>query len=236
MQAPAPTATINYKKAPKLSLNEYFDEIYCINLKSRPERLASFKKNLKKLGMPDITIFEALDGASLERGDWPLSNGALGCTLSHVAIYTDALKKKHSKILVFEDDAIIKRGFVKSFSNMIATLNSDWDMLYLGGSHHLPPEPVNADVVKVTCTLATHAIAFNCSCLPLILAERNTTQIIDVALANFHPQLRVYAPTEFVAVQSEGYSDIQESHVNYSVSTFDKIFYKLKRIFTGKAN
>jgi GR25 family glycosyltransferase involved in LPS biosynthesis len=218
-----------------ITIDEYFDEIYCINLRSRPERLLSFKKNFHNLGTSRITFFEAIDGSTLDIGDWKLTRGALGCTLSHVAIYKDALEKKHSKILVLEDDAVLGRNFRKALTKLIVTVKDEWDLLYLGGMHCMSPEKINSNVVKVKSSLTTHAIAINCECLPFVLAERDTSEIIDVTLAHLHQKLRVYAPTKFVAHQIKGYSDIKELYVDYNVSLFEKIFYKIKKTLTKRS-
>jgi GR25 family glycosyltransferase involved in LPS biosynthesis len=221
-----------------INLDDFFDQIYCINLKSRPDRLISFKKNLKALGTSNITYFEAINGRTLDINGWHHSAGALGCRLSHISIYKEAIKNNYSKILVLEDDAIISTDFLKSLYKIIDTVNDDWDLIYFGGAHFATPDKINDNVIRLKATTALHSVAINCRCLPQILTtlEQNNNQVIDVVLADMQPKLKAYSPTKPTARQIRGYSDIEETHVDYNVSLMSKIWHKLKRNWDGLFN
>jgi len=220
-----------------INLDEYFDQIYCINLKSRPDRLLAFKKNFDALGTSKINIIEAVDGKTIDIGDWKYNSGALGCRLSHIAAYNDAIKNKYAKILVLEDDVIINKGIKKALFKLQQNLQNNWDLIYFGGNHVIKPEKINSEIVKIKCTLATHAIAINCACLPQIIAElEHNDHCIDVVLADLHPKLRVYSPVKPVAYQKNGYSDIEETEVNYNVSFIKKIIFKIKKTLRNSNN
>ncbi len=215
-----------------INLDEYFDRIYCINLKSRPDRLISFKKNFKALGTSNITFIEAIDGKTLDIGDWKFSPGSLGCKLSHLSIYNDALKNNYSKILVFEDDAIVNKYFRKALYKILATVNDDWDLIYFGGTHFVRPEKINNSTMRLKSTTTTHSMAINCRCMPQLLSElTNSNQFIDISLANLQIKLKVYGPSKSMAYQIQGYSDIEETNVNYNMSLMSKIGYKIKSYY-----
>jgi GR25 family glycosyltransferase involved in LPS biosynthesis len=212
-----------------VDLDQYFDQIYCINLKSRPDRLLAFKKNFGALGTSKINFIEAIDGKTIDIGNWKHSRGALGCRLSHIAIYSDAIKNKYSKILILEDDVVIDKGIRKALFKLQQNLQNNWDLIYFGGTHFIKPEKINRDMVKIKCTLATHAIAINCSCLSQIITElEHNDHCIDVVLADLHPKLKVYGPAKPMAHQKDGYSNVEETDVNYNVSFSKKIIFKIK--------
>lgn len=133
------------------SLNEYFDEIYCTNLDSRPDRWSRVNARFVK---HDIGVhrFSAADGDSEDlvreydlirarfeeagkSGPKYLRNShALGCLTSGMRIIEDAKRKGHRKILLFDDDVLFHRRFKKLLGNMQGL--PPWKLLYLGCSQH----------------------------------------------------------------------------------------------------
>lgn len=212
------------------NLNEYFDCIYCINLLHRKDRLDQFKKdNLSILGTSILQVFKAIDGNDLTDPDWQYSRGALGCRLSHLAVYKDAVAKKYSKIIVLEDDVILSKHLKESLFDVIKITNHDWDMIYLGGTHYLKPDKVNENVVKLNGTLALHAVAINCRCLEEIISKIETDKRwVDSVIGDLHVKLKVYGFLKPLAMQRKGYSDIQEKYINYNISFLTKLTYKIK--------
>lgn len=219
-------------------LNEYFNCIYCINLPHRKDRLDQFKKdNLSVLDTNILQIFKAINGNDLTDPDWLHSPGALGCRLSHLAIYKDALIKKYSRIIVLEDDVILNKHLKESLFNVIKFTNHDWDMIYLGGTHYLKPDKVTENIIKLNGTLALHAVAINCRCLEEIINKIETDRRwVDSVIGDLHVKLKVYGFSKPIAIQREGYSNIQEKYINYNISFSTKLTYKLKnmvKVFLG---
>jgi len=120
------------------TINEYFDEVYLLNLHRRSDRLL---KTSNKMHRSDITFnhFGATDGSVMQRLWQSFSQqnkhfanpNYLGCAVSHLSIYADAVSKGHSKILIVEDDVCIHRDANEHFSDNINKLGA-WDLLYLG--------------------------------------------------------------------------------------------------------
>ena len=219
---------------PLVNLDTYFDQIYCINLKARTDRLLFFEKNYKALGTSKIKIIEAVDGKQIDRGTWQHSLGALGCRLSHLNIYQDALKNNYQHILVLEDDVVIRKNFRNKLTNLLNYTQKDWDMIYFGGNHYLKPDSVDKGIIRLNNTLTTHAIAINCRCLPKLINKiLSDERWIDSVIADLHPELKVYGFEKAIALQSSGYSDIEEKKINYHPGLLNNLFLKLKRLLKG---
>jgi GR25 family glycosyltransferase involved in LPS biosynthesis len=116
-------------------INEYFDNIYLLNLKRRKDRL---DKSIKKLNELDIKfdIFNGTDG-SVIKNIWEKFNNSnfsnpnyLGCAISHLSIYQHAVQNDYQKILIIEDDNLINKNINTIFENIIIP---EWnDIFYLG--------------------------------------------------------------------------------------------------------
>lgn len=124
------------------SINTYFDMIYVINLKRRPDRLDNVLKRFKTHNITNYKVFEATDGALhphyrtyLQKGftDTP---GAFGVLVSAMRLLLDAAKNKYKRILILEDDVVFDDDFQNQFNVRIKKIPQDWKMLYLGTSLH----------------------------------------------------------------------------------------------------
>ena len=74
---------------------DYFDEIYCINLDSRPDRWQHAQLEFKKAGIEDrVQRFSAIKE----------NDGRVGVIKSNLAIVKMAKEKNLKNVLVFEDD------------------------------------------------------------------------------------------------------------------------------------
>jgi GR25 family glycosyltransferase involved in LPS biosynthesis len=219
-----------------IKIDKYFDKIYCINLDRRLDRREKFAKNYQNLGTNTITFYKATDGESVVDNEWQFSMGALGCRLSHLSIYKEALYNGYSKILVLEDDVIIKKSFQKSIKSIVSLTMDDWDMIYFGGRNFIEPETITNKIVKLKNTLTTHAIAINCRCLPkLILKIEQDKRAVDSVIADLHPELKVYGFKKAQAIQRRDYSDISNQYVDYNGSFLGRMYLKtttlLNKIF-----
>lgn len=137
------------------SLNDYFDQIYCINIKTDKYRMSTFDKVSKLIGFKYKKIeaitpesqelqetFEKLTGRELSSDRNPRellkikgqldSLGALGCSLSHLKILKDAIKNDYKNILLLEDDVLPSKNFKYILENFNPP--EDYDFLYLGGN------------------------------------------------------------------------------------------------------
>jgi GR25 family glycosyltransferase involved in LPS biosynthesis len=124
------------KKKKKSPMNAYFDIIYCLNLHKRSERMATASKRFQFANI-EYERFNAIDGSvctflwkSLE-SPWFTNASYVGCCLSHLSMYQQAIDSGHEMILIVEDDNRIHRRAQELFQEHSAKLEDDVDLLHL---------------------------------------------------------------------------------------------------------
>lgn len=118
------------------------DQIYVINLDIRPEK---WERTQSELGKFDLkaTRVSGVNGWMMDRGlmkeirqeafKWHcLSDGQLGCFLSHLTVLKDALKKQYKCIWVMEDDIIALEDLreIDFLIDKMNTFDPEWDLLF----------------------------------------------------------------------------------------------------------
>jgi glycosyl transferase, family 25 len=122
-----------------------------ITLERRPDRWQTARHNLTDRGVGRIIKAEAVDGQALPAAlfgslladpmavDQPLGHylqmtrPAVGCFLSHLAIWKSFLRSGAERILILEDDAVLARGFCAELGRKVmAEMPPDADMVLLG--------------------------------------------------------------------------------------------------------
>lgn len=170
-------------KPERYSINNYFDEVYLINLERRKDRLTRATKKLNEAGI-SFKRMKAYDGQLLkEFVDETIlvrrTPGYLGCLLSHLEVIKTAYNEGHEKILILEDDIIIHRKvneeFERIMNSMVVENKTEWDLFYLGGgmctgSFELPETyidsyPINDETRNVRIWEASHVWSGHAYCL-----------------------------------------------------------------------
>jgi len=173
----------------------FFIEVYCINIRKRPDRLEMFKEaaedgriyrinpsieitthwenNLdgeditnkwleeKEFGLFDWEMTkEDAQAIDVDWGKWwsrPLTQGEIGCTISHTEIW----KRAMNYTLVLEDDVTFTVNWISKLKLAMKNLDiidKDWDLLYLG---RVPQEDnetkVHNNIVKPKFSFCTYA-------------------------------------------------------------------------------
>jgi glycosyl transferase family 25 len=120
--------------------------IHCINLDRTPERLARFHQANRHLR--DVTRFSAVDGQTIDLPSLAQqglatediltiqTRGGLGCSLSHAALWDEAIRLGEA-ITICEDDAIFNAHFEQTAAAVIETLPADWDIISWGWNFDL---------------------------------------------------------------------------------------------------
>jgi GR25 family glycosyltransferase involved in LPS biosynthesis len=126
-------------------INTYFDRIFIINLKRRPDRKEQMINKLKKAGVTNYEFVEAIDGTSepcmslynakIKSRQFIDSSGAFGILYSVLKVLTFAKMKKFKTIIILEDDAIFHKDFAATFNSRIKNI-PEWKLLYFGTSMH----------------------------------------------------------------------------------------------------
>jgi GR25 family glycosyltransferase involved in LPS biosynthesis len=115
--------------------------VHVINLDRTPERFDAFTTVNRHLS--DVNRFSAVDGRQLDMAGLvarsvvasdvlaTYSPSALGCTLSHVGLWTVAIETDRT-LTVAEDDAIFHADFERLAQSAMRELPEDWDIVLWG--------------------------------------------------------------------------------------------------------
>lgn len=87
---------------------------FVINLKRRPDRLETIKKEMEYIGW-EFELFEAID-----------MNSYMGCTFSHLEILKIAKQRGYKKVMIIEDDCNV----MPYANNLVEKINSDIENRY----------------------------------------------------------------------------------------------------------
>jgi len=213
-----------------VTVNDFFDQVYLINLKRRPDKLKVCQQLFGKLnikykiseaidfcdGIPEDYPVKPLEGSFL----WNRAPGAWGCYVSHLEIIKDAKKNNYDKILILEDDVAIDDNFLSLFSQKVKDLPEDWKLFYLGASAHtgVPKKKVTDHISQTFESFTTSSYGIHSSIYDTILeSEKVADKTIDLFLVkdiqSTHP---CYVVTPTIMWQAAGFSDIQQKHLNYT--------------------
>lgn len=125
-----------------MTLNQYFDKIYVLNLLHRVDRKQTTLNKLKEEGI-DVQFFAAYDGRLMTPmwqahrktyGHFHFENpNYLACAMSHLAMYQNAIDNGYERILILEDDNAVLKNTQPIWNNLQQHLPKDWqELLYLG--------------------------------------------------------------------------------------------------------
>jgi GR25 family glycosyltransferase involved in LPS biosynthesis len=199
-----------------MSLKNYFDKVFCINLEKRKDRWSETVTELKKWDLfSGVNRFLGIDGSKLtyDNKKFRVNSGELGLLKTHIKILQLAKNKKYKNILILEDDIEFTEE-IKNLDKYMSLVPSDWDILYFGGNHntHIGEQinKINDNIIKCSKTYTTHCVAFKSTtydkCLNLIKGCDNP---IDVYYSDLQKELNVYSFYPNIALQRVSYSDIQ---------------------------
>lgn len=127
-----------------IKVNNYFDNVYVLNLNKDRDRLEKITNQLAKFNIK-FERFEAIDGDDISDHSYDFSKFthgsgmienkyALACLRSHIEIIKDAKSKGYNKIIVFEDDVILDPLFDLKLQYLRYLDN--WNLVNLGASQY----------------------------------------------------------------------------------------------------
>jgi hypothetical protein len=115
------------------------ESIVVINLDRYPERLKTFGERNSHLGI--IRRLGAIDGTKVNRADliahgrlapeFDISDDALGCALSHVSLWHEAIRTERALTIV-GDDAVLAPDFVRRAGEILQNAPEGWDLVVWG--------------------------------------------------------------------------------------------------------
>jgi GR25 family glycosyltransferase involved in LPS biosynthesis len=197
-----------------MTLTDYFQEIYCINLDRRTDRWQECQEEFKKHNLI-AERFSAFDGNNLD--SLPnLNPGQVGAIYSHRGIIQKAKEKNLDNILILEDDVQFDENLNSKFSEIFFRIPDDWDVILFGGNH-AGNNPWSKgeltfmadNVFKVSYSLALHCYAVKNTVYDLAintLSKMNKTN--DVLFAEIQKDINCYIIRPHLAWQRPSYSDL----------------------------
>jgi Glycosyltransferase family 25 (LPS biosynthesis protein) len=211
------TSVLEVSRTETQSLKHCFDQVWVINLKRRPDRLAQFWKEVEKARWPfqRPQVFSAIEGNKVGVPKfWQTGGGSYGCMRSHLALLERAIQDDVDSILVLEDDAIFLPDFAERVAAFLEHVPQDWQCLMLGGQHvNSTPFPVAPGVVRAGAgggIQRTHCYALRGGEIMKALYRvwANAAVHCDWVMGPCTAKFNTYAPDPFLVGQSEGSSDI----------------------------
>ena len=191
-----------------------------INLDSRIDRRTHFESQFHKMG------FQPQRFSAIRNAD-----GAIGCSMSHVACMELAIKNGWDHVLVCEDDATITNPgqLVHQTTQFLNRFGDAWDVLLLAGNNHQPFRPVSPECVRVANCQTTTAYLVRRPYFERLLANfkeglknliANPARQPDYAIDQHWKLLqrtdRWYLSVPITVIQRPDYSDIAKQHVDYT--------------------
>lgn len=198
-----------------IDINQYFDNIYVLNLDRRVDRYEKIKHKLDKLDIK-FERFSAIDGNDIKDDEYDFSNFrhgygmienkyALGCLRSHIEIIKDAKSKGYKRILIFEDDVLISKDInihLQKLRNI-----KDWKLLYLGSSQYNWNVEFIEDFYFTNNTLGCFAYAIDYSLYDEIIESNSEKYSVDNLIKNiqnkYQEKCYVFYPNICIADVSE---------------------------------
>ena len=196
---------------------------FYINLEERPDRKKHFLSEMEKIRLPmpnlEVERFNAIKH----------SNGALGCSMSHLRCIQDAKRENWEKVLIMEDDTtFLNTELFVSQLDIFLKSTREWDVLLLAGNNLLPYKAINNNCIQVFNCLTTTAyivkshyydtliINYKEGILNLMKEpERKKEYAIDKYWQRLQRKDKWYLLIPPSIVQYENYSDIEKKQTNF---------------------
>ena len=202
-----------------------------INLDSRIDRRNHFESQFQKIGLQPQR-FRAIRNA----------DGAIGCSMSHVACLELAIKNGWDHVLVCEDDSTIinPAQLVHQVNQFLKRFGDQWDMLLLAGNNFQPFQQVAPECVRVSNCQTANAYLVHRPYFERLLANFKEGLKHLIAEPDEQPKYAVdqywkllqrvdrwYLIVPITVIQRTDYSDISRQHVDYSkhMSVVNKKWY-----------
>ena len=197
---------------------------FYINLLSRPDRKQHVENQMKIIGIK-AERFNAVK----------MTNGAIGCSMSHLKIIETAKANDWEHVLIVEDDILFTDPnlFVQQFNKFLSN-HKDFDVALIAGNNLPPYKIIDDSCVQVThCQTTTGYIVqkhyydvliknYKDGILHLMKdPDNHRFYAIDKYWFNLQAIHNWYLITPLSVTQREDYSDIEKRPTNYTPAMLD---------------
>ena len=203
---------------------EHIDKIIYINLDKRKDRDIEIKNEFKRLGIPPEKIIRFSAVAN--------SYGAIGCSLSHLAIISMAKNNKFNNVLVLEDDFnfIDSSDIIdKAFDDFFNDYKNNYDAVCLCRGYYYNAKPIQKTYLEKAVAVSTTAGYLVNSTMYDKLIENIHVGVYNLNITRDQPKYAVdqywarlqnserwYVFNPSLGYQRQSYSDISDIYVDYT--------------------
>jgi glycosyl transferase family 25 len=192
------------------------EKVIYINLDHRTDRKEQIQKELLKVfELEKVERFNAIKD----------SNGAIGCSKSHIAVLELAIKNNWKNVLIVEDDMIFNNENFSENINLLNELSSkSYDVIVLGGTYVDYDNKTNKlfECQTTTAYLVSNQYyqklisEFKFGLENLIKSNNQSKYAIDQVWKPLQKNDNWYIIQPALCIQSIGYSDIEGKKINYN--------------------
>ena len=195
--------------------------VFYINLEHRIDRNNHVQQQLETIGLNSVAQrFNAIK----------MENGAIGCSMSHLALLKNAVKKRFDHILIVEDDIqfLNPELFKTQFNLFLETHGNNWDVILFAGNNIPPYDKIDETCVKVQMCQTTTGYLVNGHYIEklinnvrtgltnlLRMPQHRSLYAIDTYWFNLQKSDRWFLIVPLTVIQREDYSDIEKKVMNY---------------------
>ena len=125
-------------------ISDYFDKIFIINMPQALKRRAAMLFQIGRMNLKNTQLIQAVDGRSIDLDkmkaegsllwdDWKkrdLTQGEVGCYLSHVKVWNMMVEQNLEKALICEDDIIWRPDANEIADQFMNEVPDDWDIIH----------------------------------------------------------------------------------------------------------
>jgi GR25 family glycosyltransferase involved in LPS biosynthesis len=191
-----------------VQLNDIFERIVVINLDRRPDRLAEFDEQAKKVGLK-YERHSAFDAEGIVDNRGRPMRGIVACTKSHYDVLTKAMDDGIERLFIFEDDANFVDDYNEKFEKIWTEVPADWDIFYAGLWLHQFKQ-FSENLVRPIDSYSAHAYGIDRKAMETVHRQLSGKDIIDIELAQLHNRLQAFCPKPALVYQRPSYSDLDK--------------------------
>ncbi len=195
------------------------EHAFYINLESRVDRKQHVEQELSNIGIC-ATRFNAIK----------LTNGAIGCSMSHLKCLEIAKQNNWEYVLIVEDDILfLNPELFKNQLNKFFKNHSDFDVLLIAGNNVPPYQKIDDSCVKVYRCQTTTGYIVKRHYYDTLMSNikegiqklmKNPELHVQYAIDKYWFRLQEkdnwFLITPLTVTQREDYSDIEKRHTNYT--------------------
>jgi GR25 family glycosyltransferase involved in LPS biosynthesis len=218
---------------------EDIKNILYINLDERTDRKEHVLKQLNNIGI-DSTLIKRFSAIKM-------TNGAIGCSLSHLKCIQIAKEQKWSHVFICEDDILF--GDIQLFKNQFSTFmklhHYNWDVLLFAGNNMYPYTQIDDTCIQVYHCLTTTGYFVKQEYYDTLI--QNFKEGIQLFLKHPHEKQQYAIDKYWIKLQQkhcwfliipttvyqiENYSDIEKKNTNFKnyMLNYQKAFYPFQKI------